>query len=57
MENKEIKNETIMKKVKEVCKIASVPIAIIIGALLIKNQMQKPSIKYCVSAYDSDYWD
>ncbi|MCK8621450.1 hypothetical protein [Prevotella sp. E13-27] len=57
MENKEIKNETIMKKVKEVCKIAAVPIAIIIGALLIKNQMQKPSIKYCVSAYDSDYWD
>lgn len=54
MENKEIKKETIMKKVKEVLQIVSIPAAIIIGALMIKKQMDKPSIRFCFNTWDDD---
>jgi len=39
MENKEIKKETIMKRVKEVLQIVSVPAAIIISAFISKKSM------------------
>ncbi len=57
METKEIKRESIIERVKEVCKVAAVPAAIIVGALLVKKQMQKPSIKYCINTWESDYFD
>ncbi len=50
MENK----ETIMKRVKEVLQIVSVPAAIIISAFIIKKQMEKPSIRFCFNTYDDD---
>lgn len=43
-----------MKKVKEVLQIVSVPAAIIIGALMIKKQMDKPSIRFCFNTWDDD---
>lgn len=54
MENKKIKKETIMKRVKEVLQIVSVPAAIIISAFIIKKQMEKPSIRFCFNTYDDD---